>query len=588
MFLSVEPSAELLKLPNPYDPTQNAKYALHDASLFHGKYYLYFGVAPALIAFVPYKAVTGRDLSQQTAGMLFCYTGFLAGALVIGQVRRDFLPEVPGWALFFTTILWGLIDWAPVLLRRMAVWEVAISSSFAWMMMGILCLYCRQFRSKRIAWTALASVSFGLMFASRPSTLFSAGCVFIPVAVECWRDRKVDWNEFLKAAVPLCVIVAAVLAYNYARFGNGLDFGVRYVLAQLDLSRRQAFSWQNASFNTYMFIWAPARLSAFFPFFKLAAIPQVPEGHDGIENGVEEMNGALPNMPVLFLAFLAISAAALSSPERRHSFRIWVALNIWIFLGVLSVLVSFVSICSRYLSDFVPPIALLAAIGCMAAARWKFPFSQTAKVAVALIGLYSGAAVLCQSFEFKHIFRISSPQEYAGLSHFLNYPSYWYDRLRGRHYGPVEITVMFPENSSQNYEPLLSTGSGRWVDTVFVRYEGNHHIRIALAKFNHIYALSDSVEADFHNAHKIRIDMASLYPPPDHPYYDRFSPEARKRMGLSVSITVDGTPMLTMDAPIEFDDPIGYFPAIGFTRAWREEGLHFSGHILSTVRINDR
>src|ERR1035441_4087362 len=38
--LLVPPPSELLALPNPYDPLRNGEFRLHDASLYHGKYYL--------------------------------------------------------------------------------------------------------------------------------------------------------------------------------------------------------------------------------------------------------------------------------------------------------------------------------------------------------------------------------------------------------------------------------------------------------------------------------------------------------------------------------------------------------------------
>src|SRR5262249_46036284 len=53
--LRVQPPAALLALPDPFDPVANASLRLHDASLYHGKYYLYFGPTPALVLFLPYK-----------------------------------------------------------------------------------------------------------------------------------------------------------------------------------------------------------------------------------------------------------------------------------------------------------------------------------------------------------------------------------------------------------------------------------------------------------------------------------------------------------------------------------------------------
>ena len=47
--LLVKPDPHLLTLPNPYDPVANMRYRLHDASLYRGKYYLYWGPVPGLL-----------------------------------------------------------------------------------------------------------------------------------------------------------------------------------------------------------------------------------------------------------------------------------------------------------------------------------------------------------------------------------------------------------------------------------------------------------------------------------------------------------------------------------------------------------
>src|SRR5262249_45010424 len=44
------PAPELLALPNPYDCEANRPYRLHDRSLYQGRYYLYWGPVPALLA----------------------------------------------------------------------------------------------------------------------------------------------------------------------------------------------------------------------------------------------------------------------------------------------------------------------------------------------------------------------------------------------------------------------------------------------------------------------------------------------------------------------------------------------------------
>ena len=68
--LLVQPAAELLALPNPYDPIANGRFRLHDATLYHGKYYLYFGPTPAIVLFLPYKVLTGSHLPARASRWL--------------------------------------------------------------------------------------------------------------------------------------------------------------------------------------------------------------------------------------------------------------------------------------------------------------------------------------------------------------------------------------------------------------------------------------------------------------------------------------------------------------------------------------
>jgi hypothetical protein len=54
-YLPVEPDPRLLQLSDPYDPVANRPYRLWDASLYHGRYYLYYGPAPAITLMLPWR-----------------------------------------------------------------------------------------------------------------------------------------------------------------------------------------------------------------------------------------------------------------------------------------------------------------------------------------------------------------------------------------------------------------------------------------------------------------------------------------------------------------------------------------------------
>src|SRR5580698_8066559 len=86
LSLAQAPPPELAKLADPYDPAQNANYRLHDASYYHGRFYIYYGITPVLVLFWPYFEITRHYLAQKYAVAIFCTVGFLAGAVLVWQL----------------------------------------------------------------------------------------------------------------------------------------------------------------------------------------------------------------------------------------------------------------------------------------------------------------------------------------------------------------------------------------------------------------------------------------------------------------------------------------------------------------------
>jgi hypothetical protein len=89
LHLDGEPPAALLEAVNPYDPASRGDVeVLHDASLYRGKYYIYFGPVPVISLFLPFTVLTGRDLPLPYAAWLFCSGAFLMLASIFGFVQR--------------------------------------------------------------------------------------------------------------------------------------------------------------------------------------------------------------------------------------------------------------------------------------------------------------------------------------------------------------------------------------------------------------------------------------------------------------------------------------------------------------------
>jgi Flp pilus assembly protein TadD len=199
--LKMELPAGFAQLPDPYDPTANAKYRedekhpLWDLSYYHGKMYLYFGITPALVLFWPYEALTGHYLWHKDAMVVFCAVGFLAGAGLLYALWRRYFPEIGLAVVAAGTLALGLAAFTPINLARANIYEVAISCGYALTMLALLALWEACHRpEQRARWLAAASLAYGLAIGARPTALFGAVILLIPV-VQAWREGRMQKEE---------------------------------------------------------------------------------------------------------------------------------------------------------------------------------------------------------------------------------------------------------------------------------------------------------------------------------------------------------------------------------------------------------
>src|SRR5258708_8377921 len=93
LSMAVSPAPELLKLADPYDPEANQPFRLNDASYYQGKYYLYFGLTPAVVLLLPWKLITAHHLAQYWASAFFCSLAYSATPGLLLRTRHVFFPQ---------------------------------------------------------------------------------------------------------------------------------------------------------------------------------------------------------------------------------------------------------------------------------------------------------------------------------------------------------------------------------------------------------------------------------------------------------------------------------------------------------------
>ena len=356
----------LLQLTDPYDPKANRAFRLqdghplHDLSLYHGKLYVYFGVTPVLTLFWPYAVLTGHYLWHKAAAVIFCAVGFLAGAGLLYSVCRRYFPEVGLPVLLAGVLALGLAALAPLILPRCDIYEVAISCASAFAMLALVALWRALHRPPPSAtrWLALASLSYGLAVGARPSVLFGALLLLVPVA-QAWHQHRRFWTPLLAATGPLILIGLGLMLYNAMRFDRPLEFGTRYLMAGTREGAGQPFSLHYLWFNFRVYFLQPPRWGGAFPFVHDAGIPSLPAGFCWVEHPF----GVLASIPIVWLALAAPLAWRSRSPETRSVLRCFVAAAALLFGLCALTLGLFNCACLRYQADFVPALVLLAVIG---------------------------------------------------------------------------------------------------------------------------------------------------------------------------------------------------------------------------------
>lgn len=579
----------LATLENPYDPVQRAGRGMHDATYYRGRYFMYFGVTPALTLFLPFKLLTGSFLAERAASLVFSWIGLVTTAGLVVAVRRRYFPEAStGW-LVSAVLVAGLVTMVPAMLRRPSVWEVPISGAYAFFMLAMAALYQVVHSRHRATWLAVTSTLLGLAIGARPLYLIGAWVVALPLV--CWA-RELGWRlvrltgswwRWLTAAVlPAACIGVGLAVYNYLRFDNPLEFGQTYQMAGEDVSKLTLFNPAYAWYGMRIYLLAAPGWTPFFPFLTVITPPPAPSGQFGIENPY----GVFPSMPVVLFGLLLLGLWWRSGME-RHPLRLFVVCLAGAMTSSALAVFFFGGATNRYMVDFVPGASLLAAFGALSMASWAVAswWWRWARAGLWFgLALYSIGFNLLVSLQHNQLLRAEHPEVYARVAHGFNRVSDVWGRLMGAEFGPVEMTVVFPRGAVGQIEPLVVTGHAFLSDFLFVHYTGEDSLRFGLEHTSRGNVIGRVVIVDMTKEHVLRMEMGSLYPPVAHPYFDGMEQIKRRERQRLVRVWLDGA--VVLERNMECYDASGFSPDIGHSGRRLGFGRPFSGRILDWRRVS--
>lgn len=351
----------LSAMENPYDPAARDALGidLHvDHAFYNGHFYMYYGVVPAVLVFLPYRVITGRSLTTYHATQLFTLLSTAGIFLLFFRLRKRFFPQMPAWLVRLSAAavslasLWYAAD-AP------SLYCTAFTAAICCMIYSFLFYLEAVFgdpgrhAGRRAGAAFLGGLCGALAFGCRPPIALANLAALPLLKVYLTADSDMDSGKesrrekvktVVSALIPYVVIAALLMWYNQARFGNPFEFGQAYQLTVADLHRYGSIS------ETFSLSWELRSLyENFFGFYGFS------EQFPFVQYG-----GVFVNFPMLLLVFSVLIPSVRKKLAERKLY------GFALVLFVLPILITLIDalwspiIYERYRMDLYYLMGLLA------------------------------------------------------------------------------------------------------------------------------------------------------------------------------------------------------------------------------------
>ena len=563
---------------------------LMDASLFKGKYYMYFGVTPALLTLIPYRLITGYHLSLNFAVFALVAVGFIANVLIYKSIRDRYFnfKNKPVEITSISLLAFG--SSTPTLVFNPGFYELALAAGYLCISIALFALYKALHNNKNIySWTSIASFCIGLSVGCRPTYVLTLPILLIPSALRLI-NKKPSINpsciyKHAKAAIiPAVLIGLSLMSYNMSRFENPLEFGFRYQQNALMSSGlpfvRPNFIWPNL---TWYYLTPPV-LSPHFPY----VLPINASNRPIDYYGYERIHGQWLTLLLGSVILIGIISTRKSQKKIPIKFKALIAGTLIAFGSVFLALLTFGFRANRYVSDFQPALILaLALIGGYIVAEPKTEkqiFKKYFTFTIAVLSICISAFNYLIGIQWMDRLANTRPKVFEQLAYYGNYPSHWLNKLGLTEYGPYKFEATFAIDKKSGVEPLLSCGTDTYTDILYVNHHPSGMIHFTLNHYGHGNINSEIKPIKVGKINVIEVEMGGLYPPKYHPYFNGWHEVDIARVKTTNRIIINGVEVVNnlqsaYDAPPD-SIKLGYNP--------NDKNTKFSGVIGKSERLNSK
>ena len=427
-YLNKIPSKKLMNLDNPYDTSARGEFNIvrekeyvWDSALYNGKFYVYFGILPVLILFLPYHLFTGNFLISAVGVLIFSILSAIAIKKLVEIVFDMFFREVKFKYLVLSLIITLFGSQILILNGIPRFYEVPIAAGLFFSVSGV-CLVLSSICNDKYRYMKIffGSTCLALSVACRPTDLLVSLIVlplFLNLFISNIKNKSNIIKNILSIAIPYTIVGCLLMYYNYIRFGSILEFGAKYQLTindMLHLSNRGATIFVGIVCNLFS-------LPIIYPNFPFIS------NHNNLItfNGfyyIENMIGGLFILvPICFIIFKLPTILKKSEKKELKSFII-----IFLIVGFMICLLSIIMAGSmqRYIVDYAWIIIIVSI--CIFMESQNLYKTEEAKNILkkifSIITIWIVLINLCAGIvSEKSFFKLNSPNEYYKIKYLVDF-----------------------------------------------------------------------------------------------------------------------------------------------------------------------
>lgn len=366
-----QPPQALVSMENPYavfEKIYNGLDCKFDFAYYNGNYYVYHGILPCLLFYLPVYHLTGLNMPNSIPVFFCCLLFGIGLVLLVWQIIRRYFPKTP-FAMLVLITLTGLFSCQlPFFITQSDSYILTVISAVALVVWGLYFWISAKkidepgYSKGRIV---AGSFSMALVAAVRP-TLLLYSALAVVIFGRAWLTEseeydKKDWITMMVLfGVPYVAVAIPVMYYNAIRFGSPFEFGMKYNLTMFDIGHLQ-FSLDQIYYAVGEYFFHTPDFNYFFPFINTFKTYTDLKAHSIINIEGAFHAGLIPVNLFILAALVIVEKRKEFKKKGLYSFCVCLSL-----IGLLLMLLDVVatnSVIYRYQADFMFALFINAWVG---------------------------------------------------------------------------------------------------------------------------------------------------------------------------------------------------------------------------------